>query len=1176
LSHLTAELRQRLANPREEDLTRLVQQRAEILARLMRVQRPGLETVALSEEERRRILAVAPHLQALLEQRGEWHGELQIVVMDDFAGRRSTTLYTMHAGGQRVELVFPTPSPRPVEAGHIQLKGLRVANVIAVDSYQASTEPSSLGTCSTSGEQRTLVILTNMPSRTLPVEVTPAFVTGAFFGSAPSFSSFLSEVSYGMTTATGDVVGPVTLPQDYTCDQAEQILQAAVQAIEPSVDATQYKRLFVVLPQIPNCPWAGWGDVGCWRQVTSSRGTFNASASWIIANTERRLLVSVSAHEAGHNLGLQHAASVDYDSLPVEAPGVSGIWTEYGDVFSNMGISGWALGHWAARHKLRLGWLASSNVLDVEVPGTFTVQPLEDLSSGPHALRIRRNPLDESWLWVEYRRPTGYDADLPPDAFSGAMIRYEDSSTADRPNHTALLDFTPGSSQDVWADFRNAPLPAGSSWADPFSPLTLTVSNPTASGISVSVQYDTPCAFVSSPEVSFGPAAATGSLGVSASTACSWVASSAQGWVQIISGKSGTGSGTVQIAVAENPGPAERIGALYVGRQKVSVRQAPPLQAVSVEPSTGTGASQTFTMKFSSPSGVSELIAEVLINSTTVTSNACYVRYEAATRELRLRNDADTSWSDAVPIGSTLLLRNGRCAISAAGSSAEHGAFSLTLAIGLSFTSGFLGTKNLYLKAQAGSSTTGWQLRGSWTVDSSIAVIGVLPGAGEGQGQTFEILAGAAEEATYVSILFSTSSSHQQSACFVQTYISGSGSYSWLLNDAGTDWGSGGSMGSSAVLQNSQCAVHLQKSSVSATIQETSVRVSIWFKPSFAGQKFIFTRISGSPFQLRGHYIVAFSSNTGPAAVFRDSATSVRLLTLLPSPQLFYGGGLFDSDPSAAQTPEGAIVVVGRDAWGSLWANTLTPSTSAWSGWSFGGGLTKGQPSIAVGGDGKAWVVARDNWNSYWIVSVTPGRSFGSWLPLAGVFSQDPAVAACADGSIYIIGTDVWRSIWSGRYIPGLGFQGWRPGGGIIRGKPAVTCGTDAVAYVAVRDDWNSLWIARVQGDTWLSWSYGGGIMSGDPQVASARNGEVSVLLKDTRGSLWRRSFSEGSANGWLNWTMTGGLVTDFGAAGSLGEVFVAGRSSDNSLWWYRMSSGQWSNTGFTGIAAGPVAAAQR
>src|SRR5262245_30293678 len=58
----------------------------------------------------------------------------------------------------------------------------------------------------------------------------------------------------------------------------------------------------------------------------------------------------------------------------------------------------------------------------------------------------------------------------------------------------------------------------------------------------------------------------TGSVGVSNSSGCSWVATSNAGWITITGGSSGAGSGTVGYSVAANSG-AQRVGTITVNGQ---------------------------------------------------------------------------------------------------------------------------------------------------------------------------------------------------------------------------------------------------------------------------------------------------------------------------------------------------------------------------------------------------------------------------------------------------------------------------------------------------------------------------------------------------------------------------------------------------------------------------------
>ncbi len=124
-------------------------------------------------------------------------------------------------------------------------------------------------------------------------------------------------------------------------------------------------------------------------------------------------MVGIAAHEGGHNLGLNHASSLDFAPLVLGPPGVDGVHQEYGDRFSVMGggEGGSLLGHYSAPHKSKLGWLDPSSIPNVETDSSSVIKPLEN-ATGPRSLRIRRGPGIDDWLWIEYRQPIGYDSTL--------------------------------------------------------------------------------------------------------------------------------------------------------------------------------------------------------------------------------------------------------------------------------------------------------------------------------------------------------------------------------------------------------------------------------------------------------------------------------------------------------------------------------------------------------------------------------------------------------------------------------------------------------------------------------------------------------------------------------------------------------------------------------------------
>jgi hypothetical protein len=208
-------------------------------------------------------------------------------------------------------------------------------------------------------------------------------------------------------------------------------------------------------------------------------------------------------------------------------------------------------------------------------------------------------------------------------------------------------------------------------------------------------------------------------------------------------------------------------------------------------------------------------------------------------------------------------------------------------------------------------------------------------------------------------------------------------------------------------------------------------------------------------------------------------------------------------------------------------------------------------------------------------LSYKVASGFGAWIHLAGVFSTDPVVTACADGSIYVIGKDNWNALWSGHYLPGVGFQGWFMGGGVVKGKPSATCGKDNAVYVAVDDNWNSNWVARLVGNTWTGWFHGGAVTSIEPRIAEL-GGSIAVVILDGGGSVWTATFTEGTGNQWPPWVHVGGVLQDVAAAGSGGQLCLAGRAPNGDLWWWLQTGNQWTWIGNNGVAAGALSAAPR
>ncbi|MEK7995031.1 MAG: malectin domain-containing carbohydrate-binding protein, partial [Planctomycetota bacterium] len=140
--------------------------------------------------------------------------------------------------------------------------------------------------------------------------------------------------------------------------------------------------------------------------------------------------------------------------------------------------------------------------------------------------------------------------------------------------------------------------------------------------------------------------------------------------------------------------------------------------ADSVSPSSGSGLSQAFTWKASSPSGYTNLLEmQALFNTSVSGLKACYILYNRASNLLYLADNSGSNWSSGLVPGGSGTAGNSQCSIAASGSSVSAAANQLTLTVSVTFQPSFSGTKNDYLLARNNEGLTSeWQQMGSWTV----------------------------------------------------------------------------------------------------------------------------------------------------------------------------------------------------------------------------------------------------------------------------------------------------------------------------------------------------------------------------------------------------------------------------------------------------------------------------
>lgn len=283
-------------------------------------------------------------------------------------------------------------------------------------------------------------------------------------------------------------------------------------------------------------------------------------------------------------------------------------------------------------------------------------------------------------------------------------------------------------------------------------------------------------------------------------------------------------------------GPNGNTGWVQKGTYSVVAGGVPVAQSVS--PPAGSGASQAFSFTISDQGGQSFLWAAAMLFSRSTNfdlNNGCYVVWDRTTSRLALFADTYTSGSSSFTVGSSSSVSNSQCTLYGSGSSVSFGTTTITITLNLAFKPAFAGNKNSFLYASEPGYNSGWVLVGNWTVPGSPpALTSVTPNSGTGLNQTFTLTATTAvspSDLTSATIRVAPSGG---GSALCETVYNRTANTIGLYSDG--DVLSTKPIGSSAALQNSQCAIGYSAASFSGN--NAVVTVQIVFKsPAFAGAK---------------------------------------------------------------------------------------------------------------------------------------------------------------------------------------------------------------------------------------------------------------------------------------------------------------------------------------------------
>ncbi len=400
-------------------------------------------------------------------------GELRMYHVDYFETSKSTFEFEVYGANDEITQLRLDVRPealqrgmRVVVSGFVLPDGAIEPDAIAITALP--DDPPDKASLKATTTDKVLVILmrfTDSPAQPFTQAQVQATMAGG--PGSGSVAEYYKEVSFGQqllnVTVTPWLATGAATPANCAWQTMGTLGRNAATAAGYTLSS--YQKLVYVFPRVPSCGWIGLGYIG-------------ASGVWVNGSNS----VLVYGHELGHNFGLSHAGSLDCGANPI---GGSCSSSEYGDPFGIMGNA--TTMHFNAVQKSELGWISSAAVkTHTTGTATYTLNPIETAGGSAYAVKIRAAA--NRTYWLEYRRPTGFDAGLASYPNNGAQVRVAtpfetlcggcDSYSDD----TQFLDMTPATST-----FTDGTLLAGRSFTDSTYGITFNVLTATATALTVQV-----------------------------------------------------------------------------------------------------------------------------------------------------------------------------------------------------------------------------------------------------------------------------------------------------------------------------------------------------------------------------------------------------------------------------------------------------------------------------------------------------------------------------------------------------------------------------------------------------------------------------------------------------------------------------------------------------------------
>jgi len=410
----------------------------------------------------------------------------------------------------------------------------------------------------------------------------------------------------------------------------------------------------------------------------------------------------------------------------------------------------------------------------------------------------------------------------------------------------------------------------------------------------------------------------------------------------------------------------QMIALLFVGLGATIALQAQSVNLVSFFPSSGSGSEQAFVATYSDPGGVTDVqsLSLFIMNGIAPGSRSgwsadqCVLTYRVSSGVIQLIQDSGGEFLSTTATAETAqTVSNSQCSVLASLSSATIAGDSVTVRFFVAFSAKFSGAKQLYLSADSEEWTHDTNPPtevGTYNVTASVSSVFVSPSSGSGSEQTFTAIYSDVTsqiQSVFLNLKNSGNNTLAANACKLR-YDPGSTDM-FLVNDAGTYYGSPITSGSPASLSNSQCRLFGIGTFATTFGNYVIAYFKVSFSPAFVGKKEITlggvdqTGVSTFSNLSRGTYTVTSSSlsasqsftlSSTPVSIAAAGASANSTITLSSNGEFSGGVAL----TCAVISPGGSVyqptcqIVAPRTVWlGTAATATLVINTTAASASTF-------------------------------------------------------------------------------------------------------------------------------------------------------------------------------------------------------------------------------------------------